>query len=209
MDNEASGYNGARPQAGRALMGELQGNTGQVGGDKAPRKEGVYRHKITGAEVITQHDPVFGDGQSRAAERAGFVFVREADPSEKKTLGAPSADFENRSARPMEAQAAYNKGLEARLNALEADNARLRNQLGDGAPTPIFDNAAHVDATKQAAADKVERQTGTAVDPSTGDVNDASLSDLRAQAKELGLPAGGTKEDLTQRIAQAKAGKES
>lgn len=227
MEEEVKGYNGARPQEGKALMGELPGNTGQVGGDRASRKAGLYRHPGNGAEVITVHDPLLGDGQSRAAERAGFVFVRDVDPSEIKELGAPSENYAAQPARAVEAQDAYNKGVQARLDALEAENARLRSERESGNPVPGTEPVKGAEATKEAAAERTEVYTGVKVDPATGDVqapaepagdsnteadnqhnDETGYKDLQAQAKELGVSAKGSKEELTQRIADAKAEKE-
>lgn len=206
MDNENSGYNGARPAEGKALMGELQGNTGQVGGDPTRRKAGVYEHKTaknpdgTPVQLITQHDALLGDGQSRAAERSGFVYVRDVEPGEVKTLGMASAQ---------QGKSEDLKGVLARLNALEAENATLKNQVTSGTAVPGTEPVVGSDATKQAAADKTAEQTGVQVDPATGSEqsNNPSFAQLQAEAKALGVNAKGSKEELTQRIADAKAEK--
>lgn len=208
MDNETQGYNGARPEQGKGLMTERTGNTNQPGGTTASHPEGVYRHPLSGAEIITQHDPLLGDGQSRAAVRAGFEYLRPVEDGEIKELGAPSSDFADKPDRGLEAQAAYNKGVEARLNALEDENARLRNQVASGQQVPGTEPVKGAEDTKQAAADKTADQTGTQVDPTTG-AEDVSFRDLQAQAKDLGVNAKGSKEELTQRVADAKAEKEN
>jgi len=169
MDNETTGYNGTRPQAGRALMGETQGDTGQVGGDPARRKAGLYRHP-NGTEVITQHDLLFGDTQSRAAERAGFEYVREVEPGEIKTVGAPSDSHAAQPERALEAQTSELADLRARLAALEAADATRKNAAVAGTEVPGTEPVKGAEATKQAAADKTSEQTGVQVDPATGDV---------------------------------------
>lgn len=205
MDNQelAGGYNGAKPKGGQAIMGELSGNTGQVGGSKVARKAGLYRHPLTGAELITQHDPLYGDGQSRAAERVGFVFVREVEPDEIKTLGTPSQSHAEQPERAVETSSAELAELRARLAALEA---------AQSAPA-VAPEVPGAEATKQAAAEKAEAQTGTAVDPATGataaepETGEPTYAELRAEAKELGVSAKGSKEELTQRVAEANAEK--
>jgi hypothetical protein len=115
----------------------------------------------------------------------GFVYVGPAPEGSIKTLGSASESYAAQPARSVEAADAYNKGVEARLNALESENARLRNLL-PGAP--------------EAAATEPSEATGDA---------DPTFRDLQAHAKELGLNAKGSKEELTQRIADAAAEKES
>lgn len=203
MDNSTN----ARPQQGVGQMREVAGVTGQVGGTPGVRPAGLYRHPLSGAELVTLSDPLYGDAQSRAAERTGFEYVGPAPEGYVKTLGAPSTDHAEQPARAVEAQDAYNKGLEARLNALEADNARLRSQQESGNPVPGTEAVKGSEETKQAAADKTAEQTGTPVDPKTGDV-EQSHKDLQSEAKELGVNAKGSTDELKQRVAEAKAEKE-
>jgi hypothetical protein len=225
-DNELTAGTTVRPRQGVGQMAEVSGNTGLVGGTPTRRRAGLYRHPKSGAELVTLEDPLYGDAQSRAAERTGFEYVGPAPEGYVKVLGAPSLDHAEKPDRAVEAQTAYNKGVEARLNALEAENARLRSQAESGNPVPGTEPVKGADETKQAAADKTEKQTGAAVDPKTGservemgdqlpvedgsaDVKDTSFKELQAEAKELGVNAKGSKEELTQRVAEAKAEKES
>lgn len=183
MDNNTNAF----PQKGVSQMREVAGNTGQLGGRQGYHPEGLYRHP-NGAELITQNDPLLGDAQGRAAERLGFVYVGPAPEGAVKTLGAPSEVHAAQPERKLEGQSEELKGVLARLNALEAENARLK-----AAPGPEVVGA---EETKQAAADKVEQTS-------------EDYRQLQAEAKELGLNAKGSREELTQRIAEAKAEKEN
>jgi hypothetical protein len=213
MDNTTN----AKPQAGVAQMREVSGGTGIVGGTPGVLPGGLYRHPVTGIELITQTDPLFGDPQSRAAERVGFEYVGPAPEGSIKTIVTASESHEEQPARAVEAQTAYNKGVEARLNALEAENSRLKAEAASGSAVPGTEPVKGAEAAKQAAADRTELQTGVEVDPATGDevadsnedTSEPTYKELQAEAKELGLSSKGTAEELTQRIADAKADKEN
>jgi hypothetical protein len=45
-------------------------------------KAGLYRHPESGQEMHTMSDPLFGEAQSNAAVRLGFVRVRDSRPDE-------------------------------------------------------------------------------------------------------------------------------
>lgn len=51
---------------------------------------GLYRHKESGAEIVTQHDGKLGSAMSDAAYQVGFRYVGPA-PVETKTEVAPVA----------------------------------------------------------------------------------------------------------------------
>lgn len=197
MDNENSGYAGqvARNKPGATLEPDTDGKT---------QPAGLWRHPLSGAEVITQNDPLWGDGQGRAAARTGFVYVGPAPEGSVKTLADVSVARATEPERKLEADAEELKGLRARLNALEAAQVVQANAVAAGTPVPGTEPVKGADATMQAAANKTEEQTGAAVDPATG-----SFRELQAQAKDLGVSAKGSKDDLTQRVADAKAEKES
>lgn len=171
------------------------GATLEAAADRKVKEAGLWRHP-NGAELITQNDPLWGDGQGRAAERVGFVYVGPAPEGSIKTLVSVSDSHAGQPARAVEAADAYNKGVEARLNALEAVGARLNAQLASGTAVPGTEPVQGAEETKQAAEDKVADA-------------DPAYRDLQAQAKELGVNAKGSKEELTQRVADAKAEKVS
>lgn len=85
------------------------------------------------------------------------------------------------------------------LEQIKADAAKAVNrQFRDAAedhgwkPTPTPDTTSAAIGIEPAPLDEADS-------PST----DPSLNELRAQAKELGLSAGGSKEDIAARIAEA------
>lgn len=82
----------------------------EVGGAVAPA--GVWEHPGNGERAITLADPLFGTTQSQAFKRLGFVYKREAQPEEIKTLPQLAADSRK-------AEEAQLKGLSARLDNLE------------------------------------------------------------------------------------------
>jgi hypothetical protein len=78
---------------------------------------------LSGAEVITLSDPLYGDAQSEAALRVGYVRIRDVEPGEIiqiNLVGEVDA-----AKRGVGASDDY-KGLLARMNALEAENAQLK-----------------------------------------------------------------------------------
>jgi hypothetical protein len=212
-DNQA--FNGVRPKEGQDLAGEVSGNTGLVGGSKGSMQDGVWKHP-NGATIIVTSDPLLGDGQARAATRAGFEYYRPVEDGEIKELGVPSENYAVQPERQVQSQADELASLRARLAALEAGEDRRRNEQTAGTPVPGTEPVVGSEETKQAAADKNETQTGVAVDPTTGDVRteeteeeDVSFAQLQAEAKALGVNAQGPKEELKQRVAEAKAEKEN
>lgn len=114
----------------RSAPGETQEDTNSLTG-----AAGLYRHPGSGAELITLHDPLLGDAQSEAAIRVGFKRVRDAKPEEVKVLAIASLDAESERAKVNDNSDAV-KGITARLNALEAENAKLREQASKS-PTSV------------------------------------------------------------------------
>lgn len=169
------------------------------------RPAGLYRHPDSGAELVTLEDSLLGDAQSRAAERTGFQYVGPAPEGYVKTLGIASDDHAGQPERKIESDADELKGLRARLNALEDAQSRKANQEAAGTPTPGTEPVKGSDSTIQAASDKTLEQTGVQVDPSTGESYDQGYRELQAEAKELGVNAKGSREELTQRVTDAKA----
>lgn len=78
---------------------------------------GLYRHPVTGAELVTKEDPLFGNAQSEAVVRVGFERVGDTPTGYEKTLvevNASTAKTSNASEEDL-------KGLQARLKVLEAE----------------------------------------------------------------------------------------
>ena len=119
---------------------------------------GLYRHPESGQEAATKFDPLYGDAQSEAFLRTGFVRVGDVPEGYAKEMVPGSVEADEREARKG-ASLGQVKGIEARLDAvestnaaLEAENARLRaqvaNPVGEGFPGESKvkeDGQAHVD----------------------------------------------------------------
>lgn len=104
---------------------------------------GLYRHPISGAEVITLSDPLYGDAQSEAALRVGFVRVRDTQPGEVVQINLVQ---EVTAAKSGVGASDDMKGLLARMNALEAENAALKQGTSP-------DSASQVPGGEQAKVD--------------------------------------------------------
>lgn len=133
-------------------------------------KAGVYRHPESGQEAICTWDPLLGNTQAEAFLRLGFVFVRDAEEGDIKTPIAASLEAEAAKDRTA-ASVGSVKGIEARLDNVEAANAALtaerdslRAQLQAGTSTADFPGA---EQTKQAAIDQtIARQEEVSSDTS-------------------------------------------
>lgn len=99
----------AIPKKGVSMMQEENNGVEYVAG--------LYRHPVTGAELVTKEDPLFGNAQSEAVVRVGFERVGDAPTGYEKTLvevNAANAKTSNASEEDL-------KGLQARLKVLEAE----------------------------------------------------------------------------------------
>lgn len=135
---------------------------------------GVWKHP-NGAEIIVQIDPLFGDGQARAAERVGFVYERPAKPGEIKTIvDASQAEVDRPKAETM--TSGDLKGLMARLDALEAENSTLKNQKQSGQEVPGTEAVVSAKEAKEAATEKTAEQTGVKVDTATGETSEVATA---------------------------------
>ena len=83
------------------------GETAEVSDNGSP-KAGLYRHPETGAEAITTSDRIFGEAQSEAFVRLGFVRVGDAPEGSIKDIIINA-----------EPERVYNS------NTVESDRARL------------------------------------------------------------------------------------
>lgn len=94
---------------------------------------GLYRHPEaknpdgSPCEMITQYDPLFGNTQSNAAVRLGFVRVGDAPEGAVKTIESFSQAADEKERDSL-------KGLNARLDKMEKvaeENDKLRQQVAD------------------------------------------------------------------------------
>lgn len=167
----------AKPQSGVAKMREVSGNTGQVGGSNQALKGGVYRHPQSGQEIIALDDPITGDAQARGYVRAGFEWVRDVKEGEITSVGlTPSEEFAKQPERKLETSADDLKGIQARLNALEAENAKLREASN---ASPATATELSQEEAKKAATEKTEERLNdeaSGVNASTEPSNDKKES---------------------------------
>ena len=178
-----------KPQQGVAKMPEVSSQTGQVGGGSGKASGGVYKHPVTGAEIIALDDPITGDAQARGFIRAGFEFHRELEDGDVKTVGLPSDDFSKQPERQAEASADELKGLRARLNQLEAAEAK---RAEDAAKTDTAAETNQKSAQEAAEAKTDERGTDNSGDvANSGGVN----APVEALPVRRGRPANTKKED--------------
>lgn len=92
---------------------------------------GLYRHPQSGAEIGTLSDPLFGNAQSEAVVRLGFVRVSDLPEGYAKEINIQEGlDLKNAPAGAV-ATSGDLKGIQARLDALEADKANLQAENDD------------------------------------------------------------------------------
>jgi hypothetical protein len=95
-------------------------------------EEGLYRHPDNGTELVALSDPLYGNAQAEGAIRVGFKRVGDVPEGYVKTLVTASIDKENQAQKTATLSQDDLKGLHARLNALEGENARLREEKAKG-----------------------------------------------------------------------------
>lgn len=86
--------------------------------DNKTGEAGLYRHPETGAEAITQYDPLFGNAQSEAFIRVGFERVGDAPEGSVKTILELATEGSAEKAVASDRDALL-KGALARLDNLE------------------------------------------------------------------------------------------
>ncbi len=144
-------------------------------------KAGVYRHRESGQEAIALWDPLLGNTQAEALMRVGFEYVRDAEDDEIKNLVTPSLQA-NKDQNLVKSNEDEVKGILARLNAVEAENARLREQRDK----PTSQTELSQEMAKSAAVQKVaERGTDNSGDvASSGGVNAPLTPQVTAESDE-------------------------
>lgn len=121
---------------------------------------GLYRHPISGAEVITLSDPLYGDAQSEAAIRVGFVRISDAPEGSIKQINLVE-EVTAAKATGLASSSDDIKGLLARVNAQDAEIARLKGA------NPDANQVSEVPGGEQAKVDGAEQ---VAVQASNTDV---------------------------------------
>jgi hypothetical protein len=128
---------------------------------------GLYRHPLSGQEVITLSDPLYGDAQSEAALRVGYVRIRDVQPEEIVQINLVG---EVNAARGGVNGSDELKGILARLNAVEAENAQLKQGT---AP----DQASQVPGGEQAKVDGANAVNAQASTTDVAPVQNVAVAD--------------------------------
>lgn len=147
-----------------ATQEESAGLTGQAG---------LYRHKVMvdaagkPVEIATKFDPLYGNVQTEALLRGdpgNWVRVGDVPEGYAKELLPGSLEAEASKDR-VAISVGEAKGINARLDAAEAEDARLKEKLaqteGKGTPNEVVD----ADKTKSDAAEHVESGAATGEAP--------------------------------------------
>lgn len=170
---------------------------------------GLYRHPETGAEVATRWDPLYGDTQSEAFIRTGFVRVGDVPEGYAKELVPGSVEAEARDARAG-ASVGDVKGIAARLDKLESDGAtkdaeitRLNKLLNERDPAG-FPGQENV---KKDAFDRIEsgQATGEAEGVTTGTENTPTAPNVDTQTAPDNTDSSDEKSLESQNTTELKA----
>lgn len=120
------------PKTTQELANSRAGETAESNGfgaqERPLRPAGLYQLKnddgVVVDELIVKVHPKFGDGQAAAAERVGYKFVRPVKPGEVKEIEVDAQHLATENDRGQTNETL--KGVQARLTALEKENAELR-----------------------------------------------------------------------------------
>lgn len=122
------------PKTTAELLASKAGETAESNGfgsqERPLRPAGLYRLKNdageTVDELIVKVHPKFGDSQAAAVERVGYKFVRAAKPGEVKEIEVDAAYLATENKQGSQDSSESLKGIQARLSALEKENADLK-----------------------------------------------------------------------------------
>lgn len=117
-------------QLAASKAGETAESNGFGGQERPLRPAGLYRLKdddgnVVDEQIVKSH-PKFGDSQAAAFERVGYKFVRAAKPGEVKEIEVDAAYLATENKQGGQDNSESMKGIQARLSALEKENADLK-----------------------------------------------------------------------------------
>lgn len=117
-------------QLAASKAGETAESNGFGGQERPLRPAGLYRLKdddgnVVDEQIVKSH-PKFGDSQAAAFERVGYKFVRAAKPGEVKEIEVDAAYLATENKQGGQDSSESLKGIQARLSALEKENADLK-----------------------------------------------------------------------------------
>lgn len=153
------------PKTTAELAASKAGETAETNGfgsqERPLRPAGVYQLKNKAGEVVStiivKNHPKFGDGQAAAAQRVGYEFVREARKDEVKEIEVDAKYLSTENKAGGQDSDETMKGIQARLTALEKENADLKAGKAAEETKGAADNDVKADA-KQKAKDEAESQ---------------------------------------------------
>lgn len=148
-------------QLAASKAGETAESNGFGGQERPLRPAGLYRLKdddgnVVDEQIVKSH-PKFGDSQAAAFERVGYKFVRAAKPGEVKEIEVDAAYLATENKQGGQDSSESMKGIQARLSALEKENADLKA----GKAAEDTSGAADSDVkakSKEAAKDEAQTQ---------------------------------------------------
>lgn len=228
-------------QLAASKAGETAESNGFGGQERPLRPAGLYRLKdddgnVVDEQIVKSH-PKFGDSQAAAFERVGYKFVRAAKPGEVKEIEVDAAYLATENKQGGQDSSESLKGIQARLSALEKENADLKagkaveetKGTADGSvKTESKENAKEEAQTQlenrgQAPAGALEdadedlkedesdedESTDDAPEKPFGNLNRAELEELAAK-EEITLPAeANTNNKIRDVITQAREAKKA
>ena len=214
-------------QLAASKAGETLETNGFGSQERPLRPSGVYELKNEDGKVvdtiIVKTHPKFGDSQAAAVERVGYRYVREARKDEVKTI---EVDVKQLSTEDKAGNVTQDdlKGLQARLNALEKENADLKAGHRAEDEKGSADGDVKADA-KEEAREEAERQVaaredgdGPVTEPDEGEsdeeekpLNRQNRAELEATAEREGVELTETEDTnakIVAKIEESRNGKE-
>lgn len=181
------------PKSTSELAASKAGETAETNGfgsqERPLRPAGVYQLKNKAGEVVStiivKNHPKFGDGQAAAAQRVGYEYVRPARKDEVKEIEVDSKQLATEDKAGNVTQDDL-KGLQARLNALEKENADLKAgktaEDTKGAADGEVKAQAKADAKEEAAKQLEARdQAGPLENAPTEEAGNASTDEAKTE----------------------------
>lgn len=226
-------------QLAASKAGQTAESNGFGGQERPLRPAGLYRLKddegnVVDEQIVKSH-PKFGDSQAAAFERVGYKFVRAAKPGEVKEIEVDAAYLATENKQGGQDNSESMKGIQARLSALEKENADLKAGKTAETTKGAADDAVKTESKETAKeeaqtqlenrgqagpledADETLEQDESDEDESTedapekpfGNLNRAELEELAAK-EEITLPAeANTNNKIRDVITQAREAKKA
>lgn len=157
------------PKTTAELLASKAGETAESNGfgsqERPLRPAGVYQLKNDDGDVvdtiIVKVHPKFGDSQAAAAERVGYRFLRDAKPGEVKEIEVDAKYLATENLAGGQDANETLKGIQARLTAVEKENADLKAAKAAEENKGSADGDTKADAkdkAKVAAAEQLENR---------------------------------------------------